>query len=261
MDLSFSKVSDIYVAEFVASNDFNLHIEGIDVRDLSVYQRTSATGEYVSVKSAVLNPPHSRVFDYDFSALVYPKFIKVSCATEPAFAEVVSDGEITELKFQSKEVEVTENGIVEVTPDIGFTALNDVQVKVNVPTGGGGAGSSMRYFRVNNTNSEMFSIAMITFATYASFESFSHNGSETPGGVYPTFGQYAAVNTPDAPYDFYDYVKHVKGVCYDRNFHMKVEGALYTPEQLMQYMLGMSAEEFFSAAELAEITEEEFYTL
>lgn len=47
-----------------------------------------------------------------------------------------------DIKTQDKEIEITSNGTTEVTPDIGFTALNSVNVKVNVPTSGEGGGST-----------------------------------------------------------------------------------------------------------------------
>jgi hypothetical protein len=53
---------------------------------------------------------------------------------------VTTDGEITEIKSQSKEVEVTANGTMDITPDAGFSYLNSVKVKTNVPTSGGGGG-------------------------------------------------------------------------------------------------------------------------
>ena len=88
MDLNFSKVLDCYVAEFEATGDFNLHIEGVDVRELSIYQRTSANGAYASVRGALATPPYGEVYDYDFTALVYPKHIKISCASVPTVAAV-----------------------------------------------------------------------------------------------------------------------------------------------------------------------------
>lgn len=42
-----------------------------------------------------------------------------------------------DIKTQDKEIEITSNGITEVTPDAGFTALNSVNVNVNVPQSGG----------------------------------------------------------------------------------------------------------------------------
>ena len=141
MELTFQKSADRWVAEFEASADFNLHIEGVVEGNVSLFQRGTASGAYAYVKDATPSPSYSRCYDYDFTSLVYPKFIKVSCATEPTYAEVISSGEVTELKFQEKAVEITANGTHTIAPDAGFAALNAVSVKVNVATSGGGSAS------------------------------------------------------------------------------------------------------------------------
>jgi hypothetical protein len=153
MVLNFTKTSALWVAEFIASSDFNLHIEGVKVRDLEVYQRGVGDGKYFIVTDAKENLSYaSEVYDMDFAALVYPKHIKVVCRTEPSLAEITTDGEVTEIKSQSKEVEVTSNGTLEVTPDVGFAYLNSVKVKTNVAQsgGGGGSASSVEYWDVSN---------------------------------------------------------------------------------------------------------------
>ena len=48
-------------------------------------------------------------------------------------------------KLQDKTVEITDNGVTEVTPDTGFIALNSVSVSVNVPTSGEGGGSASKW--------------------------------------------------------------------------------------------------------------------
>ena len=118
---------------------------------MSIYQRGTNSGEYAYVKSATPYPSFGKTYDYDFSALVYPKFIKVVCEGEPTFGEVVSEGEVTELNFQTKVVEVAQNGTIEVTPDHGFAAMNAVEVKVNVSQSEGGAsgGEHLRYFDIS----------------------------------------------------------------------------------------------------------------
>ena len=73
--------------------------------------------------------------------------------TEPTYAEVVSDGEITEIKSQTKEVEVTANGTTQVAPDAGYSYLTGVTVKTNVPQSGGGApsgGINYEYYDISN---------------------------------------------------------------------------------------------------------------
>jgi surface protein len=139
MKLNFVKEGTRWISNFEVTSDFNLHIERDKGGVLFVSQRTTPNGEYDSIKGADFTGV-DLIIDYDFTSLVYPKFIKVTCDTEPKYAEVVSIGEHVAITFQSKTVEVTKNGTVDVTPDQGFTALSNVQVKVKVPTEGGGAG-------------------------------------------------------------------------------------------------------------------------
>ena len=94
MELIFNKSDKYYVSEFQVTANFNLHIEKPN-GDIRLYQRT-AGGKYDSIDNVVYYAGNS-VFDYDFDALVYPKFIKIVSETEPTYAEVVSDGEITEI--------------------------------------------------------------------------------------------------------------------------------------------------------------------
>ena len=145
MELKFTKEHGGWVSEFEATADFNLHVEGVYEGNVSIYQRGTAGGGYAFVKDSRPAPSAGTVYDYDFTSLVYPKFIKVVCTDEPAYAEVVTTGEVTELKHQSKAVEITANGTTSITPDAGFAALNAVEVKVNVPTSGGSASGENTY--------------------------------------------------------------------------------------------------------------------
>ena len=90
MTLNFTKnhASGAWVAEFEATSDFNLHIEGVVEGNVRVYQRGSADGAYAYVRTATPYPSYSNVYDFDFTALVYPKYIKVVCPVQPSMAEV-----------------------------------------------------------------------------------------------------------------------------------------------------------------------------
>ena len=90
MELKFNKNGDAWVAEFEATDKFNLHMEGLLLGSFSILQRT-AGGKYTHVRDIPTYPRFDKVFDYDFNALVYPKFIKIVSETEPTYAEVVSD--------------------------------------------------------------------------------------------------------------------------------------------------------------------------
>ena len=86
MEINFEKVGNQYVAEFKATADFNLHIERVGQGTLEVYRRGTAEGEYDFAWSAGIGA--RKVIDYDFGALVYPKYIKVVSGSEVVSASV-----------------------------------------------------------------------------------------------------------------------------------------------------------------------------
>lgn len=91
MEITFSKSGEVYVAEFSVTGDFNLHIEGVTAGDVLISQRGTASGLYARVtRVKSVNPyySHEKVYDYDFSAAVYPKYIKVTCPENPTSATV-----------------------------------------------------------------------------------------------------------------------------------------------------------------------------
>ena len=86
MELTFEKVGNQYVAEFQAPSDFNLHIEREEIGVLEVHQRGSEEGKYDFAWGTGVNG--RKVVDYDFGALVYPKWIKVVSGSEVVNASV-----------------------------------------------------------------------------------------------------------------------------------------------------------------------------
>lgn len=75
MELTFNKVNDTWVAEFEAAGDFNLHVEKQKGR-LYLYQSTVQGGGFDIVES--FKPAaEDEVLDFDFTALIYPKYMKV----------------------------------------------------------------------------------------------------------------------------------------------------------------------------------------
>jgi hypothetical protein len=89
MELVFTETATgSWSAEFEATADFNLHIEGVAEGNVRVYQRGTPSGKYADVRSATPYPSFSYVYDFDFTALVYPKYIKVICPNEPEVAVV-----------------------------------------------------------------------------------------------------------------------------------------------------------------------------
>ena len=87
MELSFIKSGSKYVCEVQVTSDFNLHIEREDSGFLYVQQRTTFDGEYDSVSGADFSPSDT-IIDVDFTALVYPKWIKIVTEVEPTLAVV-----------------------------------------------------------------------------------------------------------------------------------------------------------------------------
>lgn len=74
------------MAEFEVASDFNLHIERDAEGRLDIYQKTAGTEyEYVN-EIGWLN--RRLVYDSDFTALVYPKTIKIVSAVNPKVAVV-----------------------------------------------------------------------------------------------------------------------------------------------------------------------------
>lgn len=78
------------------SANFNLHIEGV-VGKITVFQRTTETGGYAIIKDAT-STANSAIYDVDFVGEIYPKFLKLVCATEPTMAEVTSEGEVIQIE-------------------------------------------------------------------------------------------------------------------------------------------------------------------
>ena len=82
MELQFQKVNENeWVAEFQATADFNLHLERVSSGSITVAQRGTESGEYDTAWAKGVYEGQ-RVIDYDFGALVYPKWIKVTSSSE-----------------------------------------------------------------------------------------------------------------------------------------------------------------------------------
>lgn len=86
MELNFTKVGNSYVAEFTAASDFNLHIEKTEGY-IHIMQSTIEGGEYDYVKGLSIGHLEP-VIDLDFTALVYPKHIRIKSAVIPTKAVV-----------------------------------------------------------------------------------------------------------------------------------------------------------------------------
>lgn len=87
MQLDFVKRGNSYEAIFEVTGDFNIHIELNKPSYIGVYQSSIQNGEYSFTTEYKLNNIQ-KVYDIDFGALVYPKWIKVVSGSEVIKAEV-----------------------------------------------------------------------------------------------------------------------------------------------------------------------------
>lgn len=90
MDLNFELQGSYFIAEFEVTSDFNLHIEKDPIGEFFVYQRT-AGGQYDLVQDFKKDKGDDAIIDYDFQALVYPKWIKIKSSVEPLVAIVTME--------------------------------------------------------------------------------------------------------------------------------------------------------------------------
>lgn len=87
MEINFTKQNGVYVAEFVVTGNFNIHMERVDDGLIRIMQRSSDEGEYVDFFSTS-GENQLKNFDCDFGALVYPKYIKLISGTQVTKCEV-----------------------------------------------------------------------------------------------------------------------------------------------------------------------------
>lgn len=88
MELNFTKQNSMWIAEFEVSSDFNLHLEGVSEGEINVFLSSVAGAGYARIREATPYPSFGTVYDYDFSGVVWPKFIKVTCPNQPTMAVV-----------------------------------------------------------------------------------------------------------------------------------------------------------------------------
>lgn len=270
MNLEFVK-KDNWEAEFNVTADFNLHIEGVPEGQVRIYQRGTSDGEYAYVREATPYPSFSDVYDYDFSALVCPKWIRVVCGNKPTSAQIVTDGDVQQMKFQDKTVEIASNGTTTVTPDQGFTALGKVSVNVNVPSSGGGGnsgGSTLEYFDMSEVvyDIKSFLIKCSLFVKVPQevviVMDYQSNFLElpVPKGAYPSaiisygFGIISQRDNPDRLYSS-TLLQGVTAMGFDLSKKVPIDGQLISLNEAL-VLLGIK-----DYMDTLRITEEEFFNL
>lgn len=89
MELNFVETIEgqEWEAVFEAPNHFNLHLEREKGGFVVVSQRGTTQGEYATAFAKGVYEGQ-KVIDYDFGALVYPKYIKVTSGSNVLKAEV-----------------------------------------------------------------------------------------------------------------------------------------------------------------------------
>lgn len=165
MDLTFVQTSNMFgrdgawETEFSVDQEFNLHLERESSGKIIMMQKTAGT--FFDIVKDFDMKSGDVVYDYDSASFLGTKTIKIVSESAIRFASLTTSGEVTEIKSQSKEIEVTSNGTTEVTPDAGFAYLNSVKVKTNVPTSGegGGSASSVEYLDLRGLDAETKQIA------------------------------------------------------------------------------------------------------
>lgn len=244
MELVFKESSQVlsdkpaYEVEFEASSDFNIHIERPSDGYFLLFQKSTPNGKYTEVNN-VYDLESKTTIDMDFVGVVYPKWIKIVSKVEPTYAAIISDGEVTEIKAQSKVVEITSNGITNITPDEGFAYLNSVKVKTNVPQEGGGGSTSgggkygMLFFDIANVPENM--TLQILWASF--LVNLGHQ--IVPATAYA--------------YDSQGYEENLYGIKKVAVVYGYAEGGTQVTEDMIMSLFGeLNAQE---------ITEEEFYNV
>ena len=240
-DIQFTKQGKTYVAEFEVNADFNLHIEKSQSGYLYMRQR-STSGKWDSVRNFQATDS-DYIVDYDFTALVYPKQIRLVSKYAPTMCVLTSDGDVIEIKSQTKEVEITQNGEMSVTPDDGFAYLSSLKVKTNVPQqgggeSGGGSSSEWVYIRLADIESDFTKEMLMVFNSLARVY-VAYNLSVLPGA-------YAISVAPN----------NIISVALDKNLIIMPTNTGGATATLNEMLLSQS----INLDELPQISKEEFYS-
>lgn len=80
-----------YVCEETVTSDYALHIERSGSGKLNFFVRSTSEGEYCpSDVSSSLQNFAKEVFDYDFTHIVYPKYIRIESEVEVTTATIIT---------------------------------------------------------------------------------------------------------------------------------------------------------------------------
>lgn len=250
MDLTFVQTSNMFgrdgawETEFSVDQEFNLHLERESSGKIIMMQKTAGT--FFDIVKDFDMKSGDVVYDYDSASFLGTKTIKIVSESAIRFASLTTSGEVTEIKSQSKEIEVTSNGTTEVTPDAGFSYLNSVKVKTNVPQSGegGGSASAMEYYDVS---AEEFSLYR-ELAVVGSVVKVREDG-----GVIIAPPMMALISSQSI-----DTEKLMNVVAFGANPTTKIVGGVFGDAGI-ELSEAMGGDEFWN--KMPRITEEEFYNL
>lgn len=145
-------------------------------------------------------------------------------------------------QIQEKQIEITENGEITITPDAGFAYLNSVKVKTNVAqSGGGGSASSMEYWDVTALPAATFELGY-----YALLVKFRYKSN-----LYVR----SSIELIDKLTE--DYETSLFAVALDKNIKMMEVGSVTTVGEIFE----SKGFPDFTSLGWKQITEEEFYNL
>lgn len=111
MELVFNNYQPgLWISEFEVTQDFNLHIERVDSGYLYIKQRSTPKGLFDNIKGASFEKADP-VVDVDFVGTIYPKYIQIVSKVEPTYAEVTSNGKVTEIPMNKGGMEFVDLGL------------------------------------------------------------------------------------------------------------------------------------------------------
>ena len=252
MDLTFVQTSNMFgrdgawETEFSVDQEFNLHLERESSGKIIMMQKTAGT--FFDIVKDFDMKSGDVVYDYDSASFLGTKTIKIVSESAIRFASLTTSGEVTEIKSQSKEIEVTSNGTTEVTPDAGFAYLNSVKVKTNVAQSGEGGGSASSVEYLDLTGLATLQSSYLATSSQELHLKMTMQGQEiaTVGPAAQLVSQCSSASKVYAKIDFDAPV-------------IMVQGTMRQDLKVRDYILSKVSES--ELASIPRITKEEFYTL
>lgn len=178
MELTFNNCQPgLWISEFEVTQDFNLHIERVDSGYLYIKQRSTPKGLFDNIKGASFDHADP-VVDVDFVGTIYPKYIQILSKVEPTYAEVTSNGEVTQIG--TKKVKINIDDVVkeyEYEEDMTWVDWVDSEY-------------SMGEWRINNNNTT------IVYQVNSSVLYYSNDYNVIPSDKIKETEEYLLIDIP-----------------------------------------------------------------